>query len=105
MELLISSPEAPVCGVENGRPLYSEPNDYEISRIKIIREIEKGILAFVHYYSDLFSDIPIEFDMNTNMSLLEYFTKSLSSYEKVKFKHVYHASNLLNNKYRPIVKL
>ena len=48
MEFIMSSPEPPVRTLENGRPVYNAKNELEEQRIALFRDMEQGVLAFVH---------------------------------------------------------
>ncbi len=47
IEFILSSPEAPIDGLKNGEPVYSDSDKYEDERKNIFLSIEKGVLRYV----------------------------------------------------------
>lgn len=99
MELLVSAPESPIEDLQNAKPVYKEESLPDKERIDIIKQIEKGCLAFVHDYIELFGQISIKFDMDTILNLLDTYVHTLSCVDVSSLKKVKHATDILNDKY------
>lgn len=87
-EMLLSSPEPPVIGLEDGQPLFKEKDDMEEERERIFYSLSKGTKEFCR---DLLS-IPVNIDIPNesitkflNDRLLNPTDKDFENFEKMYF--------------------
>ncbi|MBR4507637.1 MAG: hypothetical protein IKP24_03830 [Alphaproteobacteria bacterium] len=100
MELLITAPELPVVGIYANKPVYKKGDVYDIQRVEIVKQIEKGVNAFCQDYLDIFGFtkyLPVS--METNLDLLDAYCTNMSNIDTKYLKSVYHATDIGNEQY------
>ena len=56
-EFLLCSPELPLKGLCDGRPIYMECPDPEVERAEHYDEVSEGIISYCRFFKDIFGDI------------------------------------------------
>ncbi len=99
MELLITAPEYPLADFANGKPIFKPATPADTLRAEIMREAEKGIMAFVKDYLARFGNLQIEIPMAMNMALLNAYLAELTPIDDAALKSVSHATDAANEDY------
>ena len=79
IEILFSSPEYPVIGIKNRKPIYrKDNNDAEIYHKQIYPYIEKGILDYVKDFLSIYNGLNFKFNMEDVFKLLTHYWHNLN---------------------------
>ena len=90
MEFMITSPEPPVEGLLNGKPIYGAK---EGKKEQIYKEIEEGIFGYVDDHVNLFGNLNnINFSSECLMKLFYNFRQSITDEDKLYFQDVIFCS-------------
>jgi len=93
VEFIITSPEPPIKSIKNGNPVYFSINGSEARRIKIFKEMERGIAEFINEVkASPLSELSI--DNNIVTCWVNDFIDNPHSFDREAFKPLYFSSLL-----------
>ena len=93
IELLLTSPENPVIGIQNGQPVYQQKiNDVEACRAQISEKIIRGEKNFAQDLQNVFGDFNVNIQPATLFSLLRHYLCNLSTQDAGYFSAVLYDS-------------
>ncbi|MBP5534336.1 MAG: hypothetical protein J6Y03_02375 [Alphaproteobacteria bacterium] len=96
-ELLITSPEYPIVGIKNLKPVYKE-SAHDKYRTEVVRQIEKGVLKYLNDYLKT-PVYPIQIKMDIVMDLYNNYINYLTPYDISSLKKVYHSADMTNENF------
>lgn len=103
MELLITAPEPPVVDIKNKKPVYKDFNAYDEERIRILKDVEVGVMRFIEDFCSACGmsvyETPFEISIDDVLHLFECFCSTLSNADRTYFKRVYHSADIENKKF------
>ena len=106
-ELLATAPEFPVKDIRNGKPVYDKTNKYDLHRVRIVREIEKGCMQFVDDFCSLALNtnkcMPFGISLEMVFDLLDAYCRYLSCADKHYLDAVYHCADINNTEFKSLL--
>lgn len=102
-ELLITSTELPISGMEKGKFVYNECLEAK-ERSLVIGDIIEGILQFTDDYMKTFNN-KINFDNKFIYELLDNYVSNISPEDSFHLKNVVHTEDPLNKENKKIVDI
>lgn len=87
MEFIMTSPEPPIRALEDGRPIYRAPNEFESERETIFSQMEAGVLEFAHDALAIGEDLQID-----NLLITQWvngFLQNPDASDKAAFRGIY----------------
>ena len=90
MEFMITSPEPPVEGLSNGKPVYGEKEE---EKAKIYKEVEEGIFGYIEDHVNLFRNLNnVNFSPECLMKMFNNFRRSITDEDKLCFESIIFSS-------------
>lgn len=99
IELLVSSPEAPIIKMEDNKPLYKKINKFDKYRMDIYPDISQGELDFAKLLIDCFGNTLIQLDIEKICDWLNDFPKNFTFEDILKLRKLSHSWNVNHSKY------
>lgn len=103
MELFMTAPHPSVAGFKNGNPIFNKEHGYEKERIKIYKEIEKGIEDFIDQFLIFFQKNNIDIKENDIRELIDILPTNPTKQDKKYLSKIKHASDIYNKTYEPLM--
>ncbi|WII09730.1 HAD-IA family hydrolase [Methanomassiliicoccales archaeon LGM-DZ1] len=102
MEFFITSPEAPIEDVRDGKPVYKERNQYEQVRSEVYPLVSKGIVEYAEDYAAHVPEIWLSCD--TVLNYLNNLCRIPTEVDKELMKKIKHGYDSEHTQYVPIFK-
>ena len=103
VELLITSPELPITGIKDFKPVYKSNNvEKEIIRAEISKYISKGAVDFVQFIYKIFSHDEININYSFINTWIDRFRYTPSKIDAEMFENLSHAWEINHSNYKPI---
>ena len=103
VELLITSPELPITGIKDFKPVYKSNNvEKEIIRAEISKYISKGAVDFVQFIYNIFSHDEININYSFINTWIDRFRYTPSKIDAEMFENLSHAWEINHSNYKPI---
>lgn len=103
VELLITSPELPITGIKDFKPVYKSNNvEKEIIRAEISKYISKGAVDFVQFIYKIFSHDEINISYSFINTWIDRFRYTPSKIDAEMFENLSHAWEINHSNYKPI---
>lgn len=102
MEFFITSPEAPIEDVKDGKPVYKERNQYEQVRSEVYPLVSKGIVEYAEDYAAHVPEIWLSCD--TVLNYLNNLCRIPTEIDKAHMEMIKHGYDSEHTQYVPIFK-
>ncbi|MBR4592425.1 MAG: HAD-IA family hydrolase [Elusimicrobiaceae bacterium] len=103
VEMLITSPEPPIIGLQDNQPVYTVSlSKEEKLRKEVYPAVEEGVLAFAQQLWDIFEDTPLFFDDLVLADWLRHFEHTPQPEDKIHFARLCHAWEINHSNYQTI---
>ena len=102
MEFFITSPEAPIEDVRDGKPVYKERNQYEQMRSKVYPMVSKGIVEYAEDYAAHVPEVWLSCD--TVLNYLNNLCRIPTEADKEHMEKIKHGYDSEHTQYVPIFK-
>ena len=99
MELLVSSPEPPIIGIDNNNPIYKNITKYDQYRMNIYPDISQGELDFAKLLKSYFGKYLIQLDTELICEWIDSFAEKFTMEDYFYLRKLSHSWNANHSKY------
>jgi HAD superfamily hydrolase (TIGR01549 family) len=98
LELLVTAPEPPICGLNDGKPVYVR-NKHEANAVRLYEKIAVEELAFARDLKETFGSHDVKFEYDDLVELIDSFTEHATAEDLREFANVFLGTDEMHTSY------